>query len=715
MSGLFVLTSLWREGVVPVQQGSPTLFEYSPRNLLTRVELPTTQRIDYSYDHLGNRVEQSVVGAQNPTYYLWDEFSQYGDVVLETGVNFTTSDFYRKMDYVLAGGMLVSQTNFSGNVQYFLSDAQGTTRSITDDMGVVTSEYRYDAFGNLDETIDPISIESTYLYTGQQFDPYTELYNLRARTYNPSNGRFLSRDTWAYNYQNPVELNRYGYSQNNPATYRDPSGNTSLITYAQRVTSSTVISAGLRGVVGGLANVLMEYLFAWIFQTEAQPLIAFGEGFVGGAAGYYAGNYTKAGKILSKFLELFVEFGVGVGFDVGARGENLGTSVLFNLGAGAVGLGFEQLGRKAAPYIVDAFPWLGRYFGIDPNSPNPPTGPTTPDSPNGSGISDSPNNTPNVGDTGGNGVNGDGHNGTTDGGNSGNVNRSGDGASANICVALNSFSADTTVETPDGDVPISEIEIGDIVIAYDEETGITGEYAVTDTISHEDDQIAYVTINGEEIETTPWHLFYTSEGWVEAGELEVGDAIVSLGGVYGLVDSVIIVDATQTMYDLTVEEVHTFAVGDGDWVVHNECHSYPEGIPVTPKGIRLANIADNAHASAFFPHTVAAVEVDGQVYITTNGGASTTIRNNIREFANANGYVYLDNTLIASNPNRNIVGNLPSNLPNDHAEVFMYHHFGDDLDIIGTSSATCPPSPTSCRNLFTEELGIQLVYNVFGR
>ena len=74
----------------------------------------------------------------------------------------------------------------------------------------------------------------------------------------------------------------------------------------------------------------------------------------------------------------------------------------------------------------------------------------------------------------------------------------------------NSFSADTTVQTSNGDIPISEIEIGDTVIAYDEETGITGEYTVTDTISHEDDAIAYVTINGEEIETTPWHLFYTS-------------------------------------------------------------------------------------------------------------------------------------------------------------------------------------------------------------
>jgi hypothetical protein len=74
-------------------------------------------------------------------------------------------------------------------------------------------------------------------------------------------------------------------------------------------------------------------------------------------------------------------------------------------------------------------------------------------------------------------------------------------------------------------------------------------------------------------------LFYTDEGWVEAENLEVGDAILSLGGVYGAVDSILIENRTQTMYDLTIEEVHTFAVGDGDWVVHNECTKEPsEGI-----------------------------------------------------------------------------------------------------------------------------------------
>jgi hypothetical protein len=102
-----------------------------------------------------------------------------------------------------------------------------------------------------------------------------------------------------------------------------------------------------------------------------------------------------------------------------------------------------------------------------------------------------------------------------------------------------------------------------------------GEYTVTATWEHEDDAIVTLTIGGEQIETTPWHLFYTPDGWMEAGDLAIGDEIYSLDGTTGTVEGVLVEDRTQTMYDLTVEEVHTFAVGDGNWVVHN-CDDFPD-------------------------------------------------------------------------------------------------------------------------------------------
>jgi len=47
---------------------------------------------------------------------------------------------------------------------------------------------------------------------------------LRARWYNPADGRFQSRDTWGGIYSNPITLNRWTYTHNNPVTLTDPSG-----------------------------------------------------------------------------------------------------------------------------------------------------------------------------------------------------------------------------------------------------------------------------------------------------------------------------------------------------------------------------------------------------------------------------------------------------------------------------------------------------------
>ncbi len=71
---------------------------------------------------------------------------------------------------------------------------------------------------------------SNYLYTGQQFDKLTGLYDLRARYYNPTDGRFLSQDKASLGLYNPIELSRYIYAANNPITNNDPSGYNMVMT-----------------------------------------------------------------------------------------------------------------------------------------------------------------------------------------------------------------------------------------------------------------------------------------------------------------------------------------------------------------------------------------------------------------------------------------------------------------------------------------------------
>jgi hypothetical protein len=90
--------------------------------------------------------------------------------------------------------------------------------------------------------------------------------------------------------------------------------------------------------------------------------------------------------------------------------------------------------------------------------------------------------------------------------------------------------------------------------------------------SHLDPVITLLTIDGEVIETTPEHPFLTLDrGWVGAGELRVGEHVREVDGETGIVEAVAAMHAPQRMYNLTVAEAHTYAVGDQQWVVHNTC------------------------------------------------------------------------------------------------------------------------------------------------
>ncbi|MEX1254629.1 MAG: RHS repeat-associated core domain-containing protein [Dehalococcoidia bacterium] len=76
-----------------------------------------------------------------------------------------------------------------------------------------------------------------FRFTGELQDPevrgadlgqYGGLYYLRARFYDPANGRFLSRDPWMGVVGNPQSQHAYTYVRNNPARYVDPLGLWSL-------------------------------------------------------------------------------------------------------------------------------------------------------------------------------------------------------------------------------------------------------------------------------------------------------------------------------------------------------------------------------------------------------------------------------------------------------------------------------------------------------
>lgn len=85
------------------------------------------------------------------------------------------------------------------------------------------ASYEYNPWGNALVTNDQTAVSGQPLrYAGYTYDTETKLYYLQARYYDPSLGRYLSRD-------DPMTQNGYTYADNNPVMMVDPDGKWALL------------------------------------------------------------------------------------------------------------------------------------------------------------------------------------------------------------------------------------------------------------------------------------------------------------------------------------------------------------------------------------------------------------------------------------------------------------------------------------------------------
>ncbi|MEK6225506.1 MAG: RHS repeat-associated core domain-containing protein [Chloroflexota bacterium] len=88
--------------------------------------------------------------------------------------------------------------------------------------GAVNASFRYKAYGAIAQANGASA--PTYLgYAGQLLDP-SGLIFMRARWYEPSTARFVTRDLYPLNPGRPMSQNLYGYASANPLLFTDPSG-----------------------------------------------------------------------------------------------------------------------------------------------------------------------------------------------------------------------------------------------------------------------------------------------------------------------------------------------------------------------------------------------------------------------------------------------------------------------------------------------------------
>ena len=158
------------------------------------------------------------------------------------------------------------------------------------------------------------------------------------------------------------------------------------------------------------------------------------------------------------------------------------------------------------------------------------------------------------------------------------------------------FVAGTKVLTDRGHKNIEDIEVGDLVLAYDEETGETAYKPVLHLFRNTTNEWCTVSVRGNdgefyEITSTPGHKYFVpenkvrkdsralehasyaelSEKWVSACDLKHGDKVLLFDGTLCKVESVSCrkLSAPETTYNLEVADFHTYYVSDACVLVHN--------------------------------------------------------------------------------------------------------------------------------------------------
>jgi RHS repeat-associated protein len=226
---------------------------YDAANQLTAI-LTTGGSSTYAYDGCGNLVQGFEPGQLNA--YTWDGENRMVEAALSTGVvdTFTyngdgqrvgKTDQGGPVNYVWDGQNVLIEANASnvieavhtlepafygnqlsqrrsGTTSYYHFDALGSTLQLTGSTGTVTDSYLYRAFGDLvassGSTVNP------YQYVGRKgyiYDGDLDNFQVRARRYDPTMGRWWGRD--------PIGLaggdaNLYRYVENSATSFSDPSG-----------------------------------------------------------------------------------------------------------------------------------------------------------------------------------------------------------------------------------------------------------------------------------------------------------------------------------------------------------------------------------------------------------------------------------------------------------------------------------------------------------
>jgi len=201
----------------------------------------------YAYDAMGNRLTKTNAGGTQS--FVWNYALGLPSISVEK-VDGTDTVHYV---HTPSGSLLYAVKATTNARQFYHYDELGNTLFVTDDSGSIIASYAYTPFGKL--IAETGTIDNPYKWQGQ-FGVMHEgngFYYIRARYYDSSNARFISRDT--FNSINPMKINPYQYALANPMSFIDVTGRDAL---SEAMTTLAISEADYRVVKNATPIVEVE-------------------------------------------------------------------------------------------------------------------------------------------------------------------------------------------------------------------------------------------------------------------------------------------------------------------------------------------------------------------------------------------------------------------------------------------------------------------------
>jgi RHS repeat-associated protein len=261
--------------------GPATTYGYDQAGNLTSIERPEEDGeswIGDTFTYDGNNLRQTQTLGFTKTNLTWDTAEPIPIILSDENYSYIYGP----------ENLPIEQIPSTGEASYLHHDQQGSTILLTNTKGEVLIEYSYSPFGRIIGERGGLGGSTLLRYDGQYetFEP--GFVYLRARTYDPSTGQFLTPDPALQGTGEP-----YAYTKDNPLNYGDPRGEESWwnpCSWGGDLYLNTCKIIGVGALITGALTIGLPTTVAGV----AVSVVISGVSLAIGAAEYEKGNYFDA-------------------------------------------------------------------------------------------------------------------------------------------------------------------------------------------------------------------------------------------------------------------------------------------------------------------------------------------------------------------------------------------------------------------------------------